>query len=87
MVNNGRGKSNRQGIDGLCVTKTNSWKTDVKVWRECGRMSEHFLVEALLKLVGRWRSAGRMEGAKNVLKVSGLNNRAKERAYQESLRG
>ena len=27
-------------------------------------MSEHFLVEARLKLVGGWRSAGRMEGVR-----------------------
>ena len=61
---------------------------DVKVWRvERGRLSDHFLVEARLKLVGGWRSAGRMEGVRNVLKVSELNNRVKERAYQESLRG
>ena len=48
-------------------------------------MSEHFLVEARLKLVGGWRSAGRMEGVRNVLKVSELNNNVKERAYQENL--
>ena len=36
---------------------------DVKMRRgEGGRMSDHFLVEARLKLVGGWRSAGRMEG-------------------------
>ena len=58
---------------------------DVKVWRgEGGGMSDYFLVEALLKLVGGWRSAGRMEGVRNVLKVSELNNSVKERAYQES---
>ena len=34
-----------------------------------------------------WRSAGRMEGVRNVLKVSELNNIVKVRAYQESLRG
>ena len=50
-------------------------------------MSDHFLVEARLKLVGGWRSAERMEGVRNVLKVSQLNNRVKERAYLESLRG
>ena len=32
-------------------------------------------------------SAGRLEGVRNVLKASGLNNSVKERAYQESLRG
>ena len=48
-------------------------------------MSDHFLVEARLKLVGGWRSAGRMKGARNMLKVRELNNRVKERAYQESL--
>ena len=46
-----------------------------------------FLVEARLKLVGGWRSAGRMDDVRNVLKVSELNNSVKERAYQESLRG
>ena len=61
---------------------------DVKVWRgEGGGLSYHFLVEARLKLVSGWRSAGRMEGVKNVLKVSELNDSVKERAYQESLRG
>ena len=51
-------------------------------------MSDHFMVEARLKLVGGWRSAGRLEGVRNVLKVSSeLNNSVKERAYQESLRG
>ena len=49
-------------------------------------MSDHFLVEARLKLFGAWRSAVRMEGGRNVLKVSELNNSVKERAYQESLR-
>ena len=59
----------------------------MKVWRgEGGGMSDHFLL-AQLKLVGGWRSTGRMEGARNVLKVSDLNNRIKERAYQESLHG
>ena len=37
-------------------------------------MSDHFLVEARMKLVGGWRSAGRMEGVRNVLRVSELNN-------------
>ena len=41
-------------------------------------MSEYFLVEARLKLVGGWRSAGRMEGVRNVLKVSELINNVKE---------
>ena len=60
---------------------------DVDVWRGGGgRMSDHFLVEARLKLVGRWRSAGRMEGVRNVFKSSELNNSVKGRAYQESLR-
>ena len=59
---------------------------DVKVWRGEG-LSDHFLVEARLKLVGGWRSEGRMEGVRNVLKVSELKNSVKERAYQESLRG
>ena len=61
---------------------------DVKVWRgEGGGLSDHFLVEARLKLLGGWRSAERMEGVRNVLKVSELNHSVKERAYQESLRG
>ena len=50
-------------------------------------MSDQFLVEARLKLVGGWRSAGRMDGVRNVLKVSELNNIVKQRAYQESLCG
>ena len=61
---------------------------DVKVWRgEGGGMSDHFSVAARLKLVGGLRSAWRMEGVRNVLKVSELNNRVKERAHQESLHG
>ena len=47
---------------------------------EGARMSDHFLVEARRKLVGGWRSARRMEGVRNVLKVSELNNSVKERA-------
>ena len=40
----------------------------MKVWRREGwGLSEHFLVEALLKLVGGWRSAGRVEGVRNVI--------------------
>ena len=45
------------------------------------------MVEARLKLMGESRGAGRMEGVRNVLKASEPNNRVKERAYQESLRG
>ena len=60
---------------------------DVKVWRESGGMSDNFWVEAQLKLVGGWRSAVPMEGVSSVLKVSELNNRVKEMAYHESLRG
>ena len=37
-------------------------------------------------MVGEWKCAGRMEGVRNVLKMSELNNSVKERAYQESLR-
>ena len=55
---------------------------DAKVWRLEGRgMSDRFWVEARLKLVGGWTSAGRMEGVRNVLKVCELNNSVKERAY------
>ena len=62
-------------------------RLDVKVWRgEGGGLSNHFLVEAWRKLLGGWRSAGRIEGVRNVL-VSELNHSVKERAYQESLRG
>ena len=51
---------------------------DVKVWRgEMGGLSDQILVEAWLKLVGGWKSAGRMEGVRNVLKVSELNNSEK----------
>ena len=41
----------------------------------------------MAKLVGGWRSTRRLEGVKNVLKVSELNNSVKDRPYQESLRG
>ena len=60
---------------------------DVNVWRgERGGMSDYFLVEARLKMVGEWRSAWRMDGMRNVLKVSELDNSVKEKAYQESWR-
>ena len=52
-----------------------------------GGLSNHFLVEARLKLFGGWRSAGRMEGVRNVLKVSELNHSVKEMEYQKSLCG
>ena len=55
---------------------------DVKVWRgEGGDCLTIFLAEARLKLVGGWRSAGRMQGLRNVFKVSELNNSVKKRAY------
>ena len=38
-------------------------------------------------MLGGWSSAGKMEGVRNVSKVSELNNKAKEREYQVSLRG
>ena len=44
-----------------------------------GGLSDHFLVEARLKLVGGWRSVGRMEGVRNMLKGSELNHSVKER--------
>ena len=44
-------------------------------------------MEARLKLVGEWRSAGRMESVRYVLNVSELNHSVKEMAYQESLCG
>ena len=64
---------------------------DVKVWRgEGGGMSDHFLVEAWLKLVGGCRSAGRLEAVRNMLRVSELNNIVKEmhtgRACVENIR-
>ena len=59
---------------------------DVKVWRgEDGGMSERLLVVARLKMVGGWRSAERMEGVRNVLKMSELNNRVKEKNIPEEL--
>ena len=73
----------------MCFKKTIAWKT-VRceiVERRRGGFSDHFLVEAWLKLVGGWRSAGRMEGVRNVLKVSALNHSVNERAYQEGFRG
>ena len=60
---------------------------DVKVWRgEGGGMSDHFFGGSSAEIGGR-RSAGRMEGVRNVFKVCELNNSVKKRAYQESLRG
>ena len=40
-------------------------------------MSDHFLVEARLKMVEGWRSAGKIEGVRSVLKVSELNKSMK----------
>ena len=86
FVENDERKGGRQDTNGLCVvTKTNAWKTVRCECGEKGGLSEHFLVEARLKLFSGWRSAGRMEGVRNVLKVSELNHSVKERAYQESL--
>ena len=45
-----------------------------------------YIPEARLKLLGGWKSARRMEGMRNVLKVSELNHSVKETAYQENLR-
>ena len=66
----------------------NAWKSVrcESVERRRGGLSDYFLVEARLKLVGGWRSAGRMEGVRNVFKVSEPNHSVKERAYQESFR-
>ena len=44
-------------------------------------------MEARLELVSGWRSAGRTEGMRNVLKVNEVSNIAKEKAYQKSLHG
>ena len=88
MVENSRRKGGRQGTNGLCVvTKTNAWKTvrSESVERRRGGLSDYFLVEARLKVVGGWRSARRMEGVRNVFKMSELNYSVKERAYQESM--
>ena len=59
---------------------------DVKVWRgEGGGMSNHFLVEARLKLVSGWRSAWRMEGVRNALKVSEQYNSVKRKGTRGEL--
>ena len=50
-------------------------------------MSEYFSVEARLKLVRGWRRARKMEGVRNVLKVSELDHGIKERAFQVRLHG
>ena len=60
---------------------------DVRVRRGGSHHFHYFLVEVRLKLVGGWRSAGRLEGVRNVLTVSEMNNRIKERAYQETFGG
>ena len=51
---------------------TNAWKSVrcESVERRRGGLSDHFLVQARLKFLGGWRGAGRMEGVRNVLKVS-----------------
>ena len=48
---------------GLITKRMPGRLLDLKVWRGGGGgMSDHFLVVARLKLLGSWRSAGRMEG-------------------------
>ena len=42
----------------LLIKRMLSHLLDVKVWREGGGTSNHFLVEARLKLVGGWSTAG-----------------------------
>ena len=91
MVENGGRKGGRQGIDEMIMccyqNELLGRLLEVKVWRgEGGGMPDHFLMEARLKFMGGWGSAGRMEGVRSVLKLSELNNSVKERAYQESLR-
>ena len=83
MVENGRRKGGRLGTNGLCVvTKTNGYKT-VKIEGEekGGGVVLPFFGGSSAE-IGGW-----MEGVRNVLKVSELNNNVKERAYPESLRG
>ena len=59
---------------------------NVSVWRgEGGGMSDHFFGGSSVEIGGLMKECGRMEGARNVLKVSELNNRVKEMAYQKSL--
>merc|ERR1712035_110384 len=58
---------------------------DVNVLRgETGGMSDHFLVEGRLRVAGRW-SHRKVEGGREALKVSVLNERGKEREYKESI--
>ena len=63
-------KEGSQGCDGLCVVpKVNAGRLfDVHVCRGEGGS----LLEAQLKVVGGCRNAWRMEGKRNVLKVSEL---------------
>ena len=52
---------------------------DVYVWTgEGGGITDHFWVEVRLKLVGGWRSAGRIEDVRNMLKVSELDKSVKK---------
>ena len=58
---------------------------DVNVLRgETGGISDHFLVEGRLRVDGRWRHR-KVEGGREALKVSVLNDKGKERDYQESI--
>ena len=59
---------------------------DVNVFRgESGDISDHFLVEGKLRVVGKWKKQ-RRSGRREVLRVSALNVKEKEREYQERLR-
>jgi len=59
---------------------------DVHVYRgEASGMSDHFLVEAKLKVDGSWKGKER-KSVREVVKVTELNKEEKEREYQERMR-
>ena len=90
MVENSGRKGGTQGTNGLCVvTKMSAWKTvgcESAERRRGGGLSDHFLVEARLKLLGGWRSARRMEGVRNVLKEKVLKKVHTRRACVENMK-
>ena len=62
MGENGGRKTEQHSIDELCVvTPKNEKFLGVNVC-ECGEMSDSFLVDVRLKVVGGWRSTKRMVG-------------------------
>ncbi len=73
-------------MDYVVVSKrVNGSVLDVNVLRgESGGMSDHYLIESLLRIDGRWNKRKR-GGHREVLRVSRLYDKEKEREYKMSI--